>query len=66
MKSTKYLAWFFGLICGVELLVAIVLGGASASVVLGLEGAMVVSLLTVGSTMTILGWVYSRRKSVAT
>ena len=62
MKSTKYLAWVIGLICGVELFVAIALGGVGVSAVLGLEGAMVASLLTLGSTLTALGWVLRRRR----
>jgi len=33
MKSTKYLAWIIGLICGVELVLAIVLGGAAVSTI---------------------------------
>ena len=61
MKSTKYFAWIIGLICGMELLAAIVLGGAGASVVFGLEGMMVASMLTVGATLTALGWAYRRR-----
>jgi hypothetical protein len=61
MKSAKYFAWVVGIICGVELLAAIVLGGAGASAVLGLEGMMVASLLAVGTTLTALGWTYRQR-----
>ncbi len=66
MRSTKYLAWVVGLVCGAELVVAIMVGGAAASAVFGLEGAMVASLLTIGATLTIAGWVYRRRQSVET
>ena len=64
MKNTKYLAWIIGLICGVELVVAIVLGGAAASTLFGLEGAMVASLLTIGASLTLGGWAYRRRRAV--
>jgi hypothetical protein len=59
MKSTKYLAWIIGLICGVELVLAIVLGGAAVSTIFGLEGAMVASLLAIGTTLTLGGWAYT-------
>jgi len=61
MKSAKYFAWLMGFLCGVELLAAIVLGGAGASVFFGLEGMMVAGMLAVGATLTALGWAYRRR-----
>ena len=64
MKSTKYLAWIIGLICGVELVIAIVLGGAAVGTIFGLEGAMVASLLTIGATLTLGGWIYRRRRVI--
>jgi len=63
MTGTKYLAWVVGLICGIELVVAIVLGGAAVSTIFGLEGAMVASLLVIAVTLTFVGWVYRRRQS---
>jgi len=53
-----------GLICGVELVVAIVLGGAAVSTIFGLEGAMVASLLTIGTLLTLDGWAYRRRRVI--
>ncbi|MEE8045577.1 MAG: hypothetical protein V3T49_01925 [Dehalococcoidia bacterium] len=47
------------------MLVAIVIGGAGASAVLGLEGAMVASLLTLGFTLTLFGWAYRRQRSIS-
>lgn len=64
VKSTKYLTWIIGLICGVELVVAIVLGGAAVSTIFGLEGAMVASLQTIGATLTLGGWIYRRRRVI--
>jgi len=63
-KSTKYLTMIIGLICGVELVVAIVLGGAAVSTIFGLEGAMVASLLTIGALLTLGGWAYRRRRVI--
>ena len=52
------------MICGVEMVVAIVLGGAAVSTIFGLEGAMVASLLTIGTLLTLGGWAYRRRRVI--
>jgi len=64
VKSTKYLTWIIGLICGAQLIVAIVLGGVAVSTIFGIEGAMVASLLTIGASLTLGGWAYRRSRVI--
>lgn len=44
MKDTKVWIWLVGLVCGAQLFVLVVVGGAGLGTLFGLEGALVLSI----------------------
>lgn len=43
MKESKLVVWLIGVVCGIELLVAMTIGGAGLWAFLGLEGGIVLA-----------------------